>query len=220
MFGKLYKLLAAIALAIVLAAGGFAGYLFGTGKLSGARVDTIAAVLRGELDQPRDAEPTTDLEAEMDQLRTAPRASTAEEVEALRKREHLESLRLERAERDLEAQRRLLDQVLQTIVAEQEQLAEKEQRFAAQREERLAAVQDEGFQKELEYVTGLNPRQAKEYVTSVWKKQPADVVRLFQEIDTGRGRRILEQFKTPEELQIMTDLLERIRLQGSIGYAE
>ena len=38
-------------------------------------------------------------------------------------------------------------------------------------------------------------------------------------IDDSRGRRILEQFKSPEELQLMTDLLEQVRSQGTEGHA-
>jgi len=88
-----------------------------------------------------------------------------------------------------------------------------------ERQRTETAAREDGFKKELEYVSNLKPAQAKEYLIRVWQRQKADAARLLSEIEESRGRRILEQFKTPEELQIMTDLLERIRLQGTEGHA-
>jgi hypothetical protein len=72
----------------------------------------------------------------------------------------------------------------------------------------------------VEYVAGLAPAQAKEHVLRLWKKQPADAVRLFMQLDVGRGKRILAQFKTPEELETMSQLLEQLRLQEPPEQAE
>ncbi len=223
MIGKVLNLAGMIALATVLGGGGFVGYLFGTGQLDGQRLEAIAGVLRGESEEEEPAEAAAaepeqveqSEEGEPDEMGARP----AEQARKLHEQEHLESLRLERAARDLEAQRRLLDQTMQEVVQEQEQLEADQARFAKRKAAAETEALDEGFRKELALVSGLQPRLAKEHIVNVWKREQADAVRLFGELDEGRARRILEQFKTPEELQIMTDLLEQIRLQGTSDYA-
>lgn len=220
MFWKLFNTVSAIALATLLAGGGLVGYLLGTGKLNSGRLEIMAAVVRGELDDRSSSPPAAGQPAGNEGAAQAPRACTAEEVRELRKREHLEMLEAERAARDLEAQRRLLDQALQHVVQEQERLAEERTQFWQQREKMKSTARDEGFQRELELVSGLQPRQAKEHILRVWQKQPADAVRLLSAMDESRARRVLEQFKTSEELKIQSDLLEQIRLQGMEGNAD
>lgn len=219
MLTNVYNAVAAIALATLLAVSGFVGYLFATGRLNAGRLETVAGVLRGEFDGSRPIAETAAAPTTRPTGSEGPPASTEDELRNLRKRQRLELLATERAERDLEAQRRLLDQVLQHVVQEQERLAEEKAAFARQREKLNAVAQDEGFQRELELVSGLQPRQAKEHLLRLWQKQPADAVRLLTAMDDSRAKRILEQFKTPDELKIQTDLLEQIRLQGAEGHA-
>lgn len=222
MFTKIFNTVATLALATLLASGGFVGYLFGTGHLNRARVETLARVLRGELDGP-----TTVVEAPAPDMAAsrpaAPlQARGEDEVREIRRREHLERLEIERAANDLDARRQLLDQVLQHVIQEQERLAEerKTAETATQRKKTQDTALEAGFQKELDLVSDLQPRQAKEHILRVWKKQPTDAVRLLKDMDEGRVKRIFEQFKTPEELQIQSDLLEQIRLQGMEGHAD
>ena len=209
---KLLNIFGAMALATVLAGGGFIGYLFGTGHLNAARVEQLAGVLRGQYDEPA---PTS---APASQPTSAPATGgvcTQEELKALRQRKHLEMLEAERAARDLEAQRRLLDQVLQQVVQEQERLAAAEKQTTEQQKKASAAPDaDQGLQKEVALVAGLPAKQAKEHLLRVWQKQPADAVRLLNGLSPGIAKKVLEQFKTPEEIQIRTDLLEQIRLQS------
>ncbi len=223
MFGKLFSLVSGLALALLLAVGGLAGYLWGTGELDAERVELIAAVLRGEFD-PSDggeAEAVEITEEDEDAGETV-RATTEEESDRLREQAYLDSLELERAARDLEAQRRLVDQALQNVVKEQERLKWQESQFEEHREKVVEEAVDQGFEKLLEYINGLKPRHAKEYVISVWRDKPEDVVRLFLEIDVRKGKRILEQFDTENdaERKIYTDLLEQISSKGMQGYAE
>ena len=218
MFGKLFNTLAMLSLAAVLAAGAFVGYLFGTGKLNGARLNLLASVLRGELDQP--LSPSVPAVTPPTEASSVVRAPTEQEVRALRKRQHLEMLEAERAARDLEAQRRLLDQALQHVLQEQERLAQERAAFVQQRQRIKETARDEGFQKELAIVTSLQPRQAKEHILRTWQKEPADAIRLLNAMDESTVKRILEQFRSPEELKVQSDLLEQIRLQGLEGYAQ
>jgi hypothetical protein len=215
---RIYDALAIIALSTLLSTSGLAAYLFSVGRLNVERLETIAAVLRGEsLVAPGAAEAAAAPPPPSSQpaLAQAEGAPTAEELREARRRGHIESLRLERARRDLEAQQRLLQLAMQQLIAEQESFTLQKSDFEQQRERLLKAELDEGFAKELEYVSGLPPKLAKEHILRSWEKHPVDAVRLFMRIDAGRGKRILEQFKSPAELRIMHELLERVRLSGA-----
>lgn len=235
MMTRIYNLVTTIALATMLAIGGFGAFLVASGKLNATRMERIAQVLRGELDEPAPEDPNTktapssnaDANVEADPVENAmdapvadlvpAGAPSAEEVRMIRRRDHLQSLVLERTRRDIEAQRRLLEQALHTVVTEQETLEEQRETFSENREKLMAEDQDRGFEQELEYIAGLAPKQAKEHLVFVYKKSPADAVRLLMHLDVGRGKRIMAQFKTPEELQIMSQLLEQLRVQSEQG---
>ena len=217
MFAKILSLTGLLALATVLSTGGFCAYLVGTGKVNASRLETIAAVLRGELDEPPD-EPEVEPTVVAEELETEG-VRSAEEAQAQRRREHLQKLAVERALADLEAQRRLLDHALHRVIQEQEQLADTQQEFESQRQAAAGESLDEGFQRELEIVSTLKPAQAKEHVLRVWRQQPADAVRLLIGMDDRQVRRILEQLKTAEELDIQTELLEQIRTNQIQGRA-
>jgi hypothetical protein len=216
---KAFNAVSSLALATVLALATFVGYLVGTHRLTGPRLESIAGVLRGELDTLPKAAAAPESSAPTSAPAEMPRVCTEEMLKSQRKRQRLEMLATERAARDLDAQRRLLEQVLQHVMQEQERLAREKLEFAKQREKVQQVARDEGFQKELELVADLAPRQAKEHVLRLWRKQPADAVRLLTAMDEGQARKILEQFKSADELQIQTDLLEQIRLQGTEGHA-
>jgi hypothetical protein len=212
--GKVYGAVAAASVATVLATGTFGGFLVATGRLNAERADQVARVLRGELaaqptTRPADTRPTS-----APALQLA--ACTEQELRAVRERKHLESLEVERAAHDMEAQRRLLDQVLQNVIEEQEKLAaERKTATKIEPAKPVAPAQDSGFQKEVELFSALAAKQAKEHLLRVWQKQPADAVRLITAVSPATAKKVLEQFKTPEELQTRSDLLERIRFQDS-----
>lgn len=217
MLGRLVNITGLLALALVLAGAGFGGYLYGTGRLNAQRVDLLAAVLRGELDDHAAGD-----QAEQAGDAAAPeevRARSGEEVRAQRKREHLERLEIERALADLGAQRRLLDTAMHEIVQAQEQLTAERQDFRHEKVEVRDQAYEEGFRQELGIVASLKPAQAKEHLVRVYRSRPNDAVRLLQALEERQVTRILEQFKSPAELDIQTDLLERIRTQGMQGYA-
>lgn len=220
MMGKLFNLLAVFAVATLLASGGFVGYLFGAGRLNPARVETIAAVLRGELDHPQAAEQPASRPATQPAAAPPERTTrSAEEIRQARVRDQLRRATLERAASDLAARQALLDQTLQTLITMQEEFEKHKTEWAEQRKKMAAAAQDEGFQRELEYVAKLTPKLAKEHIVRTWRKHKADAVRLLMALEPGKGKSILEQMKSPDEVGIMHELLEQLRLQDAQGQA-
>lgn len=221
MISKLSNLLGVLSLATLLALGGFAGYLFGTGRLNSVRLERMAAVLRGEYDSPSDAPASQPVaHAASQPVEQAEDAGAAEQIRSQRLRDQLRQATLERAASDVAARQALLNQALQQLITAQETFEKDKQTWVAQRKKLTEGLKDEGFQRELAYVAKLAPKQAKEHVLRTWNKQKADAVRLFLALDPAKGQRILEQFKTAEELQTMHELLEQLRLADVDRFAQ
>lgn len=212
MIHRLYQLAAIAGIAVLLALGGFAGYLTATGRLTIERMERVAAVLRGA-----DEKAALDaLGAVADAAATQPavepgRGPSAAELRRVRLEEHMQRATLERAAADLQARQALLNQSMQHLIQLQEEFGKEKAAWLAQKKKLTDVAHDDGFQRELAYVAKLQPKYAKEHVIRTWQKQKADAVRLFMALEPAKGQRILEQLKTPEEMQIMHELLEQLR---------
>jgi hypothetical protein len=209
---RIYGILAFVSLAALLAAGGLAGYLLGTGKLSAVRAERIAAVLRGELDTlpAASSQPAS-------QPASAPvvqRARSADEIRQQRREDRMQRAVLERSRRDVAAQRDLLNQTLQDVIARADRLDRERKQWLSDRERLSSVSRDEGFEREVKIVSKLSPAIAKDHLLTTWNKEKADAVRLFTALNESAGKRILEQMKSPEERRIMSELLEQVRNQG------
>lgn len=216
MLGKLYNSAAVVALATLLAGGGFAAYLFGSGKLDAERTERIAAILRGEplqSSEPEDKQTEADQTADSD----APvrNARSAEEIQRTRQRDRLRRAVLDRAGADADARRALADQMLQHALSVQEEIEASKTAWDERVRKMNEAAQDEGFQRELKIVSKLSTKLAKEHIVLTWQKHKADAVRLLREMNPSKVTRILEQFKTPEDRQVAHELLEQLRLQST-----
>jgi flagellar motility protein MotE (MotC chaperone) len=218
MLSRLYNLSATIAFATMLAVGGFAAFLVFAGKLNSARLETIAAVLRGELDDWEDSDtPVTQPEtAEA----PAPAAKTADEIHAAKIHEQVRRAVLERAAADVSARQALLDQAMQELIHTQETFETSRKEWEETQKKLTAEVRDEGFKREIEYISKLDPKLAKEHLLRVWDKHENDAVRIMSALNPRIGQRILSQMKSSNELQIMSELLERIRLHGTDAAAD
>ena len=110
--GKLYNVLAVFSVGSMLALVGFGVFLVMSERLTPARAELLAAVLRGELDDWDRGQPTSQPVASTSQPASGVRGQSAEEVRAARRQDHLRHQMLERALRDVEARQRLLDHCL------------------------------------------------------------------------------------------------------------
>lgn len=216
MMTKVYNGLALASLATMLAGGGLLGYLVGSGRLNAERMNLVAAALRGELDGY--SEPVLEETGAPDEP-DRPRGHSAEEVRAARQRDHLQSQMIERAKRDVEARQRLLDQTLQALIAEREQFDDQKQAWTQQRAQMTEEVQDAGFERELELVSSLPPKSAKAHIIRLWGSSRTDAVRLIMRLDTRKTTNIFAQMKTPAEQEVMSQLMEQLRIQNPEGHA-
>jgi hypothetical protein len=212
---KLYHLLAMVSIAALFAGSGMVGYLAYAGRLSGATLEGVADALRGAAPSAALAvePPTTQPAGSGGADSGAAPHPSAEALRDGRRAERLQRAVLEQAASDVGARQALLDQSLQNLLKIQEELAHEQKSFDQARSKQSAKGRDDGFAREVEYVAKLSPKLAKEHVLRTWKSTQADAVRLFMALQPAQGQRILEQFKTPEEIDVMHDLLEQIRIQ-------
>lgn len=209
MLGKLYHVIAVVSIAIVLAGGGLLAVLYGTGRLTAERLETIAHLLRAGADAQTATAPGTP-ESQPAAAGGAARLASAEELRAQQRDSQLRRALTERARRDLAAQRELLDRALQDLIVREERFAAEVQAQKSELEQRSGKVRDEGFEKELKIVQKLPAKLAKEHVIRKWKQSPADAVRLLNALPESASKRIFGQMTAGEELQIMHELLERL----------
>jgi len=209
--GKVYNAFAVISIAHMLALGALVGMLYARGRLTPERIEAVAKVLRGEDEAGASAaEPA----AQPEQAAPGPaKKRSAEEIRRQREEDQLRRVLGERAYRDRIAQRRLLDQALQHLISAQEQFEAEQARVAKELAEQRGKATDEGFEKQKKLVARLSPKLAKEHILMTYRQSPADAVRLLAALPESVTADILGQMKSPEELKVMHELLERLGKQ-------
>lgn len=215
MIRRLYSLLSFVGLVSLLAAGGMAGYLAWTGALTRERVHAIVGILRGESDLAASQSASQPASSQPASQPASKSARSADELREQRRAEQQRRAVLERAERDVAAQRELLRQAMQELLVREERFETSRKTWKHEQERLRDVARDEGFERELKYVAKLPARQAKDHLVKTWNKQRADAVRLMNALPASAGQRILEQLKTPEELTILHELLEQVRMSGA-----
>lgn len=209
---RVFNSLAIVAISTLFASGGFVTYLVAAGKLTAVRMERMAAVLRGDLDQIPASQPAGEAHA-ASQPASAPVHATADEIRRLRTQERISAALAERYSRDLDAKRELLEKAVANLISEQETFEKTRTEWKTAQDRMRQQNEDEGFRAEVDLVRKLPDAQAKEHVIATWKKHPADAVRLMKALGTSKSASVLKQFKTQEEVQIVHELLEQLRSQ-------
>jgi hypothetical protein len=121
--------------------------------------------------------------------------------------------------RNLEMREQALRTSLEQLRVEQQTLADEKTRYQKQREqyetqlaETAKGFKTAGMEQNLAILGRMPPRQAKELLGQMLKKNETnDVVALLRDMpDAGRAK-ILKEFKTPEDAEKLDDVLRQIR---------
>ncbi len=219
MIRKLYHLLAILGIAGTLGGGALIGALFATGQLDAQRVDAIASILRGEAPAAPASQPAASAPAQPEAAAVAMRAPSAEEIARQQRETQLRRLALERSTADLRAQQELLGQAMHELIVRGEQFDQKRTDWLAQREKLMDESRDSGFAREVELLSTLAPKQAKEHLVRTWRKNKADAVRIMNALSTSKAKALLSQLKTPEETEVLHELMEQLRTQDATTLA-
>ncbi|MCL2330466.1 MAG: hypothetical protein FWC56_04090 [Phycisphaerae bacterium] len=202
MLSRIYQACAWLAIAHLLAVGGFVGYLFATGKLNVERLNQMAIVLRGEFPTSAPAvasQPTQEIE----RLK-----SSQDELAQKEKNKLRNDLISERHRRDIE-DRNSLGLAIQLDVNRQlEQIRSKEQEMTQQREQIRKAEAMDGFVQTLEIVSEMEPKLARDTLRS---SKEADAVQLLMQMDNDKRKKIFNACKTVEEKAWIQRILKQMR---------
>jgi pyruvate/2-oxoglutarate dehydrogenase complex dihydrolipoamide acyltransferase (E2) component len=209
---RIYHILALTALVAVFALGGFAGFLFATGRLNAERVDQIAKVLRGEFPKAVAAAPTSQPTSQPAAPTMQPSRSEIARMQAQKEYYELAGERL-RAEAE---QRRTLNQRIQLDITRQAEETEARRQETEKAKPRPAASptpsQSEAAAKELEVFSTMDPKLARDLLM---KRKEPDAVQLFLQLEPNRVKKIVDACKTEEERTWIGRILSQLHNMDS-----
>jgi len=191
------------ALATLIAEAIIVGYCWSTWHVDRNRLVQAVAVARG-----------VDLASVQDQPKAPPEEASREQP-SYQQIVQARALRL----RHLELREQALKSTLEQLRTEQQTLADQQARYQKQREQyesQLAEAekgsQSAGLEQTRAIMAKMAPRQAKELLFQMLKKNEMDdVVALLRDMpDAGRAK-ILKEFKASEETEKLDEVLRQIR---------
>jgi hypothetical protein len=216
----------------VLAAAGLGGYLLATGRLDKEKSLAIVDILKhqGTPDHLRSQVNDVLYPTTIPATATAPAtrqslvdlansdatlaslATAQERIDFARHAVEQERMRLESETRNLLARQKLLEDQRAAVTLQADQLAAARKRFDEQVQASATRLKDENFQRTVALYNDLKPKQVKELLISLDQDLVADYFRAF---DGERSTKIIAEFKTPDEKQFISAVLEKIRTTGT-----
>jgi hypothetical protein len=184
-------------------------YLRFSGKLNGDKVFRMLALIH---DVDVNPEKTT---AQRDKQGDALGTMSYEDIEEARKVKS----------RILELKMQSLNKGLGQVTFERDELTKDKERYVLLRtsfEQRLKELQTETENKGYANVRliweNVSPKKAKEQILKmVEANEMEDVVHILSEMPIGKRAKIVSQFSTPEETEVMDQLLRLIREGGAVS---
>lgn len=223
-FGSLFSM---ICVMHVVAALGLVGYLVATKRLDKEKSAAILDLLRhqGTPDKLREQlydiiEPTTATAsapasslAHTTHTQESILAATAvDRIDVTRQAIEQERLKLEAEAQELRHRQALLAQLQVDVQAKLKKVETDKAAFEAQTQTVVDKAQQENFARTLALYDELKPKQIKE----IFSTMGVDLVAQYlAAMAPDRAGKIISEFKTPDEKQFITGVLERLRSGGT-----
>jgi hypothetical protein len=197
------------------AVAGLAGWLRMSGRIDRSRVAQIKEMLfpppapQAPTTQPASIDPTTQPTLALETLLSQHTNMTAgQQLDFVRKTFDERQAELERKEQTLDNQQSMI-RLAQDKLQTDRQIFEAQRRaFADEQERTRKLASDQGFQDALELYSNLPPKQSKTMLLA----QTDDTARTFlQAMDKGVASKIIKECKTPEEMDRIRQIMEKIR---------
>jgi hypothetical protein len=218
----LWSIVTVMAVANLLALGGFVGWLGGTGRIDESRLRELRELFAPTVADAAAARAAAELEAgqEADQARRQERltnppltasailasreiAADAAAQEVLRVRQEV---RERQAELQLEAER--LSEERAAFIAERDA-------WQSRRDAERQRVAGEQFTQLVALFSTLKPREARDLILEMEARgERADVVRLLDALEVRAAAKIVSELRTPEQRRLASELLARLRDLG------
>lgn len=216
------KLIIVLAIAHLLAAVGFVGWLFASGRVDGERLTRVRDIFAHTIADEKSTRASEDAKA----------AETAADAEMLRKLRELPLASADRTDTDgrtsdrielglrtfEDKTRRLRDELKKDGVSLDQRIQAFEQR-KSDWEKSIAAdkqrVTDEQFRKAVKSLESLPPKQAREVVLELVRtNRMGTAVAYLDAMSSSKASNLLKSFKSEDETKVATELLERLRMLG------
>jgi hypothetical protein len=217
------KLLTAITATLALnflAVAGGVGYLAKTGRLDREKVFAIKDMLfpKPAPEQPATqpaADPTTQPTLRLEELLRQRTGYTAgEQVEFIRQAFDAQAVQLDRRTRELQDLQRQIDLAKAQVARDREQL-DAEQKALRQREQReTQQASDKGFQDSLALYQSMPGKQVKAIFMGLSDEV---VIRYLQAMPPSTAKKVIKEFKTPEETARIQAVMEKMRQAQAFG---
>jgi len=196
-----------------IAAVGATGWLFKSGRLDKEKVAAIREIVFGPSTQPA-TRPTAVAVATGPSARLAAMLATVagkplgQQVELVQHELDARSAELDRRESELEDLQHQVE-VARADVSKQRQAVEARELAQNQREKEAATLaNDAGFQSSLSLYQSMPAPRAK---TLMMTMDDATVVQFLQAMEPRTATKIINEFKTPDELNRIQKIMEKMR---------
>jgi flagellar motility protein MotE (MotC chaperone) len=211
------KLLLAVALTLALnflAVVGGTAYLWKSGHLDKERIKAIKLVLfppaaAVAIETGDTTRPSTQPSLQMDELLKKAAGRTAEEqVEFLQRSFDSRMAQLDLRSRQLDDQQHTLDFSTAKLAEDRAALEAEKKRLASAEQQAAILAGDQGFQDSLAVYLGMPPAKVK----VLFEKLPDEVVEHYLEaMPAQKAGKIINEFKSPDEISRMQKVLELMR---------
>jgi flagellar motility protein MotE (MotC chaperone) len=138
--------------------------------------------------------------------------TTAEQVEHVQRTFDERMALLDRQARELETLKTQVEQARQSVRREKMELEAREARLREDSQAAEQAASDRGFADSLNLYNSMPSKQVKEIFKSL---DDATIVRYLQSMQPRQASKIIKEFKSPDELERITRVMERMRASGT-----
>lgn len=212
---KLFSVLTLLLAINFLVVAGAVGWLWQSKHLDRDRAMAIKEIVfpkptTAPTSQPATADPSTQPIAGLEELLARASGRTAaEQVEFIRHAFDAQTAQLERRARELKDLQRQIDLAKAQVAKDRAALESDEKRLADQKAQATRLAGDKGFQDSLLRYQAMPGKQVKQIFMTL---DDQTVMDYLQTMEPRAAARIIKEFKSPEEVERIQKVLERMRI--------
>lgn len=218
---RLWMILSTIAIANLLAIGGFVGWLKMTDRLNRDRFENVKQMFRVTLAQEQQAKVDEEaaaaaakVKAEADAKAALPPEPAADKIAEKQLQAEKELQQVQRRRQELESLKAMLIRQMADLERRESQLAAQKAAFDAERKRIADAESSSQFKAALATLEAQKPKDAKAVIKALLdSKQSAQAIDYLAKMDEGKRGKVMAEF-VKDEPSLAADLLERIRTRG------
>jgi hypothetical protein len=218
---SIWMIITTLALANLLALGGFVGWLAATGRMSRERVEAVRTIFSTTVADEAAAEAEADKSAADEKAKEAKAEKLAEppisaEDRIKRQQEDAEVKRQsrQRLDSDLKSLRTFLVRENDRLQKWEAELRAQEAAFAAEQKKVRETTGSEQFKKAMATLAGVRPKEVQSILSELLAQNKQDEVISYLDAMEERARsKVLAEFNKADP-KVAADLLERLRTRG------